>query len=90
MFDMNLPHLTDQGARDLGKDIGAELSANLLKIVRAPVTMVVVCGSLALCAGWLGFAVYKQVIMAPPVQHDVKHSVVVTALPPASTSTTPL
>lgn len=74
----------------MGKDAGAAFSANLLMIVREPVTMVVVCGLLALNAAWLGFSVYKYATMPPPVQHDVKHSVVASNLPPAPTSSTPL
>ena len=81
MLDMNMPLLTDAGAkdlgrnlgRDLGRDLGAEATANLLRIVESGTTRLLVGGLLVLGAGALAFYTLRELRSASSVQHEVFH-----------------
>ena len=51
---MNMPHLTDAGA----KDFGARATKNMAKFVPSQTTTLVVC-LLGFC--WLGIKLYKEI-----------------------------
>jgi hypothetical protein len=85
MLDLNMPLLTDAGAkdlgrnlgrnlgRDLGRDLGAEATANLLRIVESGTTRLLVGGLLVLGAGALAFYTLRELRSASSVQHEVFH-----------------
>jgi len=73
---VNLPHLTDAGAKDLSagaKDLGAAATANLLRIVESGTTRLLVGGLLLLGAGALGFYTLRELRSGAPVRHEVVH-----------------
>ena len=69
MFDLNLPHLTDAGARDLG----AAATAKLVRIVESATARRLVTGSLALGFCVLSFYTLRELRSGAAVRHEVVH-----------------
>jgi hypothetical protein len=77
----NMPRLTDEGAKELGKELGARASENLARAAKslakcAPSqtsTLVVGGGLLLLGFGWLAFSFYKE-SRSGYVHHTVAHT----------------
>ena len=70
MLDLNLPHLTDEGAKALGE----RAMENLAKCVPSQSTTQMVAGMIfVLGAGWLALAFYKESKRGGPVEHFVEH-----------------
>jgi hypothetical protein len=73
MLDLNMPKLTDAGAKDLAagaRDFGVRASENLAKFAPSQTTTLVVC-LLGFC--WLGIKLYKE-IKSGQVHHTVAHT----------------
>ncbi len=69
-LNLNLPHLTDAGA----KAFGERATENLAKIVPSQATTLAVGGGLFLISfGWLAFAFYKE-SKSGQVHHTVAHT----------------
>ncbi len=70
----NMPRLTDEGAKVLGKDFGARAAESLAKCVPSQTTTLVVGGGLLLLGfGWLAFSFYKE-SRSGYVHHTVAHT----------------
>ena len=76
-LDLNLPNLTDEGAKALGVAFGAvgeRATENLAKCVPSQSTTQMVAGMIfILGAGWLALAFYKESKRGGPVEHFVEH-----------------
>jgi hypothetical protein len=72
MLDFNLPLLTDAGAADIGANIGAAATSNVLKLAESSTGKAVVWGTLALLGGWLALRFYAEVRRGA-VKHEVVH-----------------
>ncbi len=70
MFDLNLPHLTDKGARELG----TEAVNGLASIVPSQTTTLIVTGAIFILVGsWTALAFYKEMTRSGSVRHSVEH-----------------
>ena len=72
MFDinMNMPHLTDKGARE----IGAEAVQGLANLVPSQATTLIVVGAIFLLGGsWTALAFYKEMARSGSMRHSAWH-----------------
>ena len=67
---LNLPHLTDEGARVFGE----RATDNLVKIVPTQTTTLLITGGLFLLGtGWLALAFYRELRKGGSTRHTVEH-----------------
>jgi hypothetical protein len=67
---LNIPHLTDEGARVLGE----RATENLVKIVPSQTTTLLIAGGLFLLGtGWLALAFYRELHKGGITRHTVEH-----------------
>ena len=74
---VNLPHMTDEGAKAMGegaKSIGEKATENLMKIVPSQTTTLVIAGGFfVLGFGWLALSFYKEFLKDDRTRHTVVH-----------------
>lgn len=75
MLDLlNFPHLTDEGAKAMGKAIGEKATENLVKIVPSQTTTLLVAGGLFVFGcGWLALSFYREFRKDDRTRHTVVH-----------------
>jgi hypothetical protein len=87
MLDLNMPLLTDAGARDLrdlGRDLGAEASANLLRAVERADALIaraydkrMVFVPLGILGAYVAYRIvvglHREFGAKPAVEHTVQH-----------------
>lgn len=84
-FGFNMPLLTDEGAKALGKGAGAfgerlgerlgeKATENLIKIVPSQRTTLLIAGGLfILSSAWLVLSFYREVRKGDSTKHTVEH-----------------
>ena len=74
MFDLTFPaNISDEGAKEIGKEIGAVATGNVLKILDNHTTRVIVYGSLFLIGSYMAFNAYLALRSKAAVHHEVTH-----------------
>ena len=74
MLDLNMPHLTDKGAREMGAEAVQGLARIVPNIVPSQATTLIVVGAIFLLGGSrTALAFYKEMARSGSVRHSVEH-----------------